>query len=163
MSQSNFLNYTGLSLLAMGTLISLFGVYSIWYAHTAAWVETTGTVSGVRVRTGVHTAGNALQRDNTFYPEIEYQYSVDGKRYQSDKYQLRSDHPWTVDRAEAVRAALKYRNGDAVTVFYNAKQPSVAVLKPSVQWADYAALLVGLTFLFTGWLLRRVALFGPPL
>ena len=160
MSDSNFLKYTGVSLLAMGILMSLFGVYSVWYAHSAAWVETSGSVIGVRVRVSVHSAGDTLRRDNTYYPEIEYQYSVDGRSYKSDRYQLRSPHPWYVEREQALRAAVKYRAGQAIAVFYNAKQPSVSVLKPSVQWADYAALLVGLTFLLTGWLLRRVAMFG---
>ena len=160
MSDSNFVNYTGVGVLAIGILITLFGVYSVWYAHSAAWVETSGIVSSVRVRASVHTVDDAIQRDAVYYPEIEYQNSVNGKNYESDKYQLRSNHPWSVEREEALRAAVKYRNGDSIPVFYNAKQPAVAVLKPTVQWADYAALLLGLTFLFTGWLLRRVAVFG---
>lgn len=162
MSDSDFLKYGGSGLLVIGFLISLFGAYSVWYAHSAAWVETSGSVIGVRVRTGVHSAGDALRRDNTYTPEIEYQYSVDDKSYQSDRYQLRSSHPWFVDRKKALRVALKYRVGDSIAVFYNTKQPSVSVLKPSVQWADYAALLIGLLFLFTGWLLRRASAYQAP-
>lgn len=154
-NENGLLKWSGIVLAGLGVLFLLLGIYFVWYAHSAMWVETPATISSVRVRTTVHSAGDALQRGNLYYPQIRYDYMVEGKPQSSQKWRLRTEHESYAERAEAVRAAAKYKNGDAITAYYNRDQPSVAVLHPGAHYTDYISLLVGLLFGLTGWVLYK--------
>ncbi len=160
-TENGLLKWTGIFLLGLGLLFVLFGIYFIWYAHSAMWVETDAIISSVKVRTSVHSAGDSLRRGNLYYPQISYGYIVDGKHYSSHKWKLRTEHESYAQRDEAVRAAAKYKNGDTITAYYNQDEPSVAVLKPGVNFTDYISLLVGLLFGLTGWMLYKARFFVP--
>jgi hypothetical protein len=157
-TENGVLKWSGIVLAGLGALFVVLGTYFVWYANSAKWVETTATISSVRVRTSVHSAGDSLQRGNLFYPQIRYDYTVDGKQLSSQKWRLRTEHESFADRDEAVRAAAKYKNGDAITAYYNRDQPSVAVLRPGAHFSDYISLLVGLLFGLTGWALYKCRL-----
>lgn len=161
-NENGLLKWVGIALGGLGALFVGLGIYFVWYAHSAMWVETTATVSSVKVRTTVHSAGDALQRGNLYYPQIRYEYTVDGKRHNSQKWMLRTEHESYAERDEAVRAAAKYRNGEAIVAYYNRDDPSVAVLKPGVTLVDYVALLMGLLLGLTGWALYRIRFHAAP-
>jgi hypothetical protein len=157
-TENGVLKWSGIVLAGLGALFVVLGIYFVWYASSAKWVETTATITSVRVRTPVHSAGDSLQRGNLYYPQFRYDYTVDGKKHNSQKWRLRTEHESYAERDEAVRAATKYKNGDAITAYYNRDQPSVAVLRPGAHYSDYIALLVGLLFGLTGWALYKCRL-----
>ncbi len=155
-TENGLLKWSGIVLIGLGSLFVVLGMYFVWYANSAMWVETPATVSSVRVRTSVHSAGDSLRRDTMYYPQIRYDYTVEGKQHSSQKWRLRTEHESFAERNEAVRAAVKYKNGDAISAYYNRDQPSVAVLQPGAHYTDYISLLVGLLFGLTGWVLYTV-------
>ena len=149
--ENGLLKWTGSVLMGLGALFVAYGIYFVWYAHSAKWVDTPATISSVHIRTSVHTAGDSLHRGYLYYPEIRYDYAVDGKQHSSKKWMLRTDHESFAERDEAEVAAAKFRNGDTITAYYNRDQASVAVLQPGAGIADYAALMCGLLLGLTGW------------
>ncbi|MEM9553583.1 MAG: DUF3592 domain-containing protein [Acidobacteriota bacterium] len=62
------------------------------------------------------------------------------------------------ERSDAVAAAIQYRNGMPITVYYDADDPAQAVLDPSLSVGVYVPLPLGLVFAGLGWALFR---FGP--
>ncbi|MGB0132882.1 DUF3592 domain-containing protein [Dokdonella sp.] len=153
--ENGLLKWSGIVLAGLGALFVVLGIYFVWYANSAMWVETPATVSSVQIRTSVHSAGNSLQRGTMYYPQIRYDYTANGKQFSSRKWRLRTEHESYAEREEAVTAAAKYKNGDAIAAYYNRDQPSVAVLQPGAHYTDYISLLVGLLFGLTGWLLHK--------
>ena len=154
-AENGLLKWTGIVLGVLGALFIVLGIYFVWYAHSAAWVETPAVIRSVKVRAAVHSAGDTVRRNNTYFPQISYEYTVDEKQYSSNKWMLRTEHESYVQRDEALKASLQYRNGETITAYYNREDPKVAVLKPGADIADYISLLMGLLFGLTGGLLYK--------
>lgn len=139
-----FLKNVGFGLLALGGLFVIVGLYFVWQAHFADWIETRAEVTSVTVQTGVRHVSDRTRRHVAYYPRVAYTYHVEGQRYESSRYRQTAERPDSADRDEALARALKFRNGDPLTVYYCADNPEIAVVDPEVGWDSYVALLLGL-------------------
>ena len=92
------------------------------------------------------------ERRRQYYPSIAYRWEVDGQTYSGSRYRLGTTHDKFNEREDAVAAAVKYRNGAPITVYYDPKNPSEAVLDNSLSVAVFAPLLLGFLFAPVGWL-----------
>ncbi|MDX1995285.1 MAG: DUF3592 domain-containing protein [bacterium] len=100
-----------------------------------AWRQTTGRV----LRADVMDDG-----DNGYYPQVVYEYMVDGKRYEADR--MAPGLTLTQgSRARIEQQIQAYPPGKTVTVYYNPRRPSQAVLEMSArsnQGCLWGALLI---------------------
>lgn len=154
-----FLKVVFAILLAIGVFFTCFGVYFIVLGNEARnWPEAQGTIVSVTIRSYTPVAGNQgrtraqRERLREYYPEITYRWEVDGQSYTGSRYTLGTTHEKYDERTEAVAAALKYRNGAPISVYYDPRDPSEAVLDKSRSGAVFVPLPLGLLFAAAGWL-----------
>ncbi len=96
------------------------------------WPGVTGKVIATRVVQA--TSEKRLRRNDessqpvlTFYPVVEYEYTVNDKKYSSDRLSLSVDQKSNPKSFEPI--LKKYAPGTAVKVFYNPDNPADAVLE----------------------------------
>lgn len=108
------------------------------------WPGTPGRITKSEV------ARNASGDSTTYYPSLRYEYAVSGKPYTGNRISFRNGE--TVRRVSSQRIVDRYPAGMQVEVFYDPKQPTVAVLDrkgPSMR-GPAAGAFVGLFFAFVG-------------
>ncbi|MEM1180997.1 MAG: DUF3592 domain-containing protein [Acidobacteriota bacterium] len=159
-----FIKITAIALIVFGLFFAVFGVYFLILGVSAeGWTPVEGEVTSVKVRTDVSVGTvNPQTRmstasENRYYAEVGYAWTVDGQRYTGDRYRLGETQEKFLDREDAVAAALKYKNGMPITVYYQADHPSQAVLNPSLSVGAFVPLPMGLLLLTCGWGLIRAA------
>jgi Protein of unknown function (DUF3592) len=82
------------------------------------------------------------------HPKVEYEYSVEGKKYSCSR--IRYGQIGSRDRAGADRVIAPYQPGTQVEIFVNPRKPSDATLVPGVSWGNLLVALAGLVFLAAG-------------
>lgn len=98
--------------------------------------EILGTSVGERRRT------RADRRWEVFYsPRAHFAYHVEGERYTSRRYALRTSE--YVTRASAERRLAPYSAGATATAYYDPRAPEVAVLNRGVGALPYLGILIG--------------------
>jgi hypothetical protein len=114
---------------------TLYGIVGIYQANANA-VTTDGGVTETDVTSRVYNEGGNDQYTE-YTPQVRYQYTVDGTRYNSSEVFDEHDHrPRFTDDSEA-RAVLP--DGETVTVYHLPNSPDRSFLvRPSVQWTDTA-------------------------
>ncbi len=139
-----------LLLLAGGTLgfYAGRGVYRSWTSR--AWPVALGHVISSKVET------LRSRRGASFKPEVEFEYSVDGHSYTSNR--LAFGAVGSSNPSEAQALVRRYAKGAEVHPHYEASDPSVACLECGlVSPADYVVTLAGLALAFLGGMSLRGA------
>ncbi len=127
----------------IGILFVLEGAYFYQQdTESESWYQTEGVIlsSDIYTESGEH---------GTMYKaNIVYQYQVNGINYTSDD--VSTGHLSSSDRNYAQQTVNKYYVGKTVTVFYNPKDPSNAVLEPGATIFPYIIILFGLLPIIVG-------------
>ena len=159
-----FIKVVSICLILAGLFFAAFGVYFLALGYAAeGWTKVEGEVTSVTVKTDVTlgtlnpSTGTRSTATERYYPSIGYAWTVDGQRYTGDRYRLGETHEKFAERDDALSAALRYKNGMPIDVYYNAEDPSRAVLNPSLSVGVFVPLPLGLLFLACGWALFRFA------
>lgn len=113
------------------------------------WPGITGKVIATKV---VQTTTERSHRRNdessqstlSYYPVIEYEYTVKDKKYTSDRLSLSVDQRSSPRYLEPI--LKKYAPGTAVKVFYNPDNPADAVLE-KVNWLHWIFYVFGTIWL----------------
>lgn len=123
------------------------------------WSKTKGTVVNTRVRSSRDTHNSS----SSFYPEIEYSYTVDGESYTSTRFRLGDGSNATgYDSTKSAREiAALWKSGDPIEVLYDPEAPSSAVLTSEISWGVYVPSILGTFFGAIGLLLLAVVLREP--
>ncbi|WPL13115.1 DUF3592 domain-containing protein [Thiorhodovibrio litoralis] len=155
----------GLGVGALGALLIVFGIYFLFIANeTLSWSSAEGSVLNAEVSTHVsltkNPAGAARNTYVEYYVSVQYTYDVEGDSYTSSRYSLgqgeRASRLYGA-RAEAeAEAASRFPQGAAVTVYFDPKNPTDAVLKTGWNWGTFVPVLMGLFLGGTGWLFYAV-------
>lgn len=135
----------GIAFLVMGTFFVLEGKRS----------ESWPSVQGVIVKSMVKQKTKEMDRPmstntrreisgTSYYPAIEYTYSVAGTQYEGTRIGLMS-RGYALRRSANV-AVAKYPVGKSVTVFYDASIPSQSVLEPGGTPLLYVLPVLGALF-----------------
>jgi len=112
-----------------------FIIYSmVRQGATADWPSTTGRV--LRSEIASHDDGDGT----TYSAEIEYEYEVGGRRYESDRIRF-AGFTSTSDRDFVERTVSRAPVGGSVPVYYNPEDPSEAVLTSGVAGEDFFIIL----------------------
>lgn len=83
----------------------------------------------------------------TYYPVIEYRYTVDGREYTNSNYRLGSGRPTFDFRSEAEKLTNRYGNAGEVTVYYEASNPQNSFIRKDRPLHPYALMIFGLMLL----------------
>ena len=98
------------------------------------WPITNGTVTSSEVAGGTK-----------YYPSITYTYTVDSVVYNSNS--ISNVNFSTKNRIVIVEFLKKYPSGSEVKVFYNASEPSDALLEPGINKGNIMLLVFGVILL----------------
>jgi hypothetical protein len=154
----------GLGLGALGGLLSVFGIYFLFTANESfSWPSVEGSIVQTEVRKDVRSKGSPGATLNTYveyYVSIHYTYDVKGNSYVASRYSLgQGDRVGRTykERSDAeAEAASRFPEGTTVTVHYDPKQPTEAVLATGWNWGTFVPLLMGIFFGGSGWLFYAV-------
>ena len=155
----------GLGLGAIGGLLSVFGIYFLFIANESlSWSSVEGSVVQAEVRTDVSfrptSAGATPSAQVEYYVSVNYTYDVEGNSFFSSRYSLgqgdRASRHYRERADAAAEAASSFPDGTVVTVHYDPKQPTEAVLVTSWNWGTFVPLLMGIFFGGSGWLFYAV-------
>jgi hypothetical protein len=135
-------------------LFALLGpgiLYSLWRTNLAPslesywWPSVNGKVADIIVVPKLN-AKNRMR----YHGRARYQYSVGGKEYTSERTSFGEDPRNTEE--EAIDAMARFRPGKIVPVYYNPRDPAIAVVIPGMFAHQIAAvlMLVGLSVLGIG-------------
>lgn len=159
-----YLRYGGVGLIKLwASVFACMGaaltVHGWWARRLAAWSvhwfptearvlrsEVCEEVQSSFSREGIHPSYQTV----SYYPEVEYEYEVQGERRRSNKVLLVHVH----HSAEEARAVVaKYPTGATVRAWYDPGAPDRVVLEPGLQGRESKyriPLGVGLAFLALG-------------
>jgi hypothetical protein len=115
---------TGFILLVVALVLVRFFRHA---ARRATQSRNWPSVQGSVIETSLEVIADSVQW--RFRPAVEYAYRVGNKDYRGSRIQWgdRIDLP---SRAAAARVIGHYRTGKPVRVYYDPRQPAVAVLQP---------------------------------
>ncbi|HKX30630.1 MAG TPA: DUF3592 domain-containing protein [Blastocatellia bacterium] len=140
-----------------------------WYNVKGIWIYLINPASfklteGRIVSSSTYTSiGRSKQGYRTIIPHfsIEYEFTVDGKSYRSDKVTFSGDV--TGYQEIALSYTHRYPVGKTVTVYYNHRDPSLSVLEPKrrgilpMMFLGFVIISVLIFVLSTGyWLISKV-------
>ena len=126
-----------------GLLLVVLGIRTALQEYTATrWPRTQGVIQTAAIRV-VRTSRGSIS-----IPEISYSYQVNGQPYGSNRVTFRFGTVLLLPpSAESVVDA--YPEGTVVTVYYNPRNPSEAVLEPGRYLQNVGGVAVGLFVLLT--------------
>jgi len=110
-------------LLLLGTVIlySSFGIM-IQGAKTGWWLTVTGEVVHLEI-----LINSDVDNVSSYTPLIYYKYQIGSVSYETAGFSYKLP---TSSKRSAEKAMAKYPVGEKVTVYYNPKNPKIAVLEP---------------------------------
>jgi hypothetical protein len=98
-----------------------------------------------RTRLRAHPGAGPTGEDTIYEAEVTYTYTVDGRPYRSQR--IAFGHTSGRDESAIARALERYRQGREVLVYYDPRNPQLAVLEPSTSGVNKEWFLMGLAFL----------------
>jgi len=121
-----------LPFLAMGIFVLALMVLGIYRSvRTYAWDETECLI----LTSGVDEHPDAAEASEAYRFKVLYEYSVQGRRYTSDRYQPR--YEGSSDIGEARRLADRYRPGWRTTCWVDPADSSAATLRRPTLWFGF--------------------------
>ena len=145
--------------ICFGSFILIFGAVAAWILYTyfqqrreaeesAGWPATQGTIvlSTVKVSTTRHEDDDEIWEEISYFPKVQYEYSVMGKTYTGGRIAFGASKGFS-SRAAAEKVLERYPVGETVTVYYNPNNPADAVLEREMRGGG-SLLFIGLAFAF---------------
>jgi uncharacterized protein DUF3592 len=116
---------------AIMLVIAIPLVLSDWYRVKGAWVSISDPTyfrltEGRIVSSSTHTS--RYKRRTYYHYSIEYEFTIDGKSYRSDKVTFNTNTSFYQEDAQ--HYIRKYPVGKIVVVYYDPHDPSFSVLEP---------------------------------
>lgn len=144
----------------LGGVLAVFGIYFLFISNESlSWSSVEGIVVSTEINNHVTNRPNpASAAPSTFveyYISVSYKYEVEGESYFSSSYSLgegdRASRFYS-ERSLAEEAATElFPAGSSLTVYYDPKMPSSALLAPGWNWGTFVPLLLGIFFGGAGW------------
>jgi hypothetical protein len=141
--------FVGAFALGMAALLVL-GFKNVWRAVASrGWPTAPGVVAKVDLTTSTSSSSSRKTSSTTYAAELTIRYRVDRHEHATDQIRW-GQTLGSGDPAEALVLALRYPEGQPVTVHYNPAHPEEAVVKPGLTGSAFllpGAALVFLLFL----------------
>lgn len=137
--------------LVIAAILAWVLVVAFRQSRSYQWSSVEGTVieSWYKPPTRSRLLGTRQLGKSHGHSYLSYEYEVNGTRYEGSRY--------SAGRAiYDIKSLLsRYKPGDSITVYYDPKNPSSAVLKVGLDWATLgAAAFVALVIAPILWMLR---------
>ena len=151
-------------MIGLGVLFLGVGVWMLSTAYmSTTWPTVEGQVLEAKVVARIGQTGDAIHRHLEYSVVAKYQYEVNGINHQASRYSLGSGDTIVGGYGEKSEARdwLKnspYQQGAAVTVYYDADDPSETVLSAGIKWSTFMPVILGLLLLVIGYFLRLAVL-----
>lgn len=138
---------------AAGVMLCAWGAFELMRAHESSrWPSTTGIVTTSYVlKVQERKADHAMF---SFYPKIEYRYTVLGQSYSAAR--IAFGGVTEASQHEAQKIVDQYPTDTTLTVHYDPNDPSVAVLKAGYRLPAYGMVGVGLVLCVIGIYFLRI-------
>jgi hypothetical protein len=129
----------------VGIGLTSTGIYNIVEASKSKrWPSTAGAI----LKSGVKETrwGEAVD----YSTDIEYTYTVGDKHYLASRITWASENLSGIKKDEAEKKVSDYPPGKTVTVFYDPKDPTIAVLDGSLTLRVHVPWIIGLLLMAAG-------------
>jgi hypothetical protein len=128
-----------------GVAAAAWSARQLW----GGWASRRWPVAHGRLETRAISEEAGVRGGSYYTAHVRYRYQVGAAAFTGRR--LRFGAPWWGEsHATAVAALGRARPGDEVAVYYNPRDPAVAVLRPGVAFADVVGLLVGVALVVAG-------------
>lgn len=145
---ATFIHYIGYILIVLGVLWLVLGFRNLVTANASrSWKNAPGVVTKSYVRSSL---SNEQNQTSHFYPDINYEFLVDGNKYEGDERYAGSSNESYSNSLAAEEILTKFPVGKPVTVYYNPQQPKNCVLTPGVNQQGKKQVTQGVLFLLAG-------------
>jgi hypothetical protein len=140
-----------IGMIGLGGWMFSYYLWRVWLAEKSTdWTSTNGQIIYSEICEHHY-------RGTSYYPCLQYRYSVNGKILENDTIILA--HRDTGNRETAERTVQKYSLGKEVNVYYDPDHPETACLEPGViPWETYIPIVLGPIFTVFGLLVLWVNL-----
>ena len=131
--KDNFLlkRSTAFVLLFLGLFLLVFaGLDARQGYDTLSWPMTNGTVVRSAIKQDLHF-DRYRWLGKKYYPDIQYNYSVNGRQYSSNKISV-SDWFITRNLNEVEKITATYSLSDNISVYYDSNNPDQALLETGI-------------------------------
>jgi Protein of unknown function (DUF3592) len=114
-------------------------VHKQWTA--SRWPTVQGTIlsAGLKSR---WIADNSTDNSSGryFQASVSFDYVVDGKRYQSNRHGRSG--VWLGSEKSAKKTAARFKEGEAVAVYFDPKNPQRSMIWPHIGWVNGLVVLI---------------------
>ncbi|MDD4205780.1 MAG: DUF3592 domain-containing protein [Candidatus Delongbacteria bacterium] len=111
------------------------------------WPTVEGKILSSEVVRKTSSSSNGGS-STTYHAEVEYEYTIDGKRYFSDRVSF--GQYGSSDRGHAAGIVNIYSPGETATVYYNPEDYNLAVLETGAGFGSWMMLIIGSIFGIAG-------------
>ncbi len=137
--------FLGLIFGIVGFCVMFFAGWPVLQKAKASvdWPTTKGVVVSAEV------IRNRSDDGVTYRPEVLFEYTVDGEKYQQNHIRYDGDVS-TSSITYSNKMVRKYKPGTEVVVHYDPAEPTEAVLEPGTTWSSYFLIGFGAIFFLVG-------------
>lgn len=142
-----------LLMFGVGVTLIIAALRNLQRGHASRrWPQARGRI--VRAIVLVHTAPE--DHSESYSPQVEYEYTIDGTTYRSSRRRFGQIGSW--GRAQAERTTASYPPGSTVPLSFNPQKPAESVLMVGTSWGNLAIAAAGIIFAGCGYALYQHAL-----
>lgn len=133
----------------IGACVLIWGYGSYNKSQKAkSWPTAEGTIISSDVELARSHASGRRRSRRTYRAEVMFEYNVDGKTYTSNRVVMEGFS--SSKRSYAEKVVERYPEGEAVTVYYDPTDPTMAVLEPGKVGGAFIPFVVGGMFVIVG-------------
>ncbi len=133
-------------------MLSVISLDKAYYGVVSSyWPSTTGTILNSQVDVEYRTRGRDFYK-----PSVVYQYHVDYLEYTGARIHFTSSRGSTDKNKVEMILRDNYPKGAEISVYYNADNPSLAVLEPGLSPFAFWVKVIGFSSLVIGGLLSPI-------
>ena len=111
----------------------------IKYNEQSKWGREKATLKSITEKEEIKVIGQYNEKMKYFYPELEYEYSIDGERHSGNTISFERENIWVPETnswgeptPEDKRWWHSLSAGDEITIFVNPRNPEETVVYPTV-------------------------------
>lgn len=153
---------TIIGLWVFSIIFMLIGLYLLTeYMESTSWTQTTATIvrSGVQRNVHMRRVNNQVHTSTDYTVEAKYLYTVDGKSYTGNRYDIGRGKSFSKSfnkRSEAKKwlEESPYKKGSQITIFYNPEDPSESMVSKSFNSHILVPFFISILFMVLVWIVK---------
>ena len=151
-----------IGLWAFAIIFILIGLYLVTeHMASQSWNQTTATIvrSGVQRNVHMRRVNNQVHTEIDYDVEATYKYTVDGKSYTGNRYDLGKGTSFSKSfnkRTDAKKwlEASPYKKGSEITIYYDPENPSESMVSKSFNAYLLVPFFISMLFMVLIWIIN---------